>query len=118
MSRLENAKADMTNPRTIPGTDQRRMRLLPMRSMRVNATRVKRRFVEAISMDVAVGLVKPIIAKIVAEKYMSEFCVSELARRIVKASSGDLQTHKTAAKLATYTPPAMPFSLAYPSINP
>jgi len=72
-SRWENANAERRSPRIIPGMERRRIRRRPMRSMRVNARTVKRRFVEAMSMLVAVGLVKPRREKMVAEKYMSEF---------------------------------------------
>lgn len=45
-----------------------------MRSMRRMATIVNRKFVTATVRDVSVGLLKPTMAKIVAEKYMREFC--------------------------------------------
>lgn len=73
ISRWSNANAEISRPTTIPGIEMRRIRLRPIRSMRRNVRRVNRRFVPAMSMDVAVGFVKPIMEKIVAEKYMIEF---------------------------------------------
>lgn len=51
----------------------RRMRRRPIRSIRVNATRVLVKLVMAIEREVRVGEEKPIREKIVAEKYIREF---------------------------------------------
>lgn len=42
--------------------------------MNKKATRVKRKFVVEMERDVSVGEVKPTRRKIVAEKYIREFC--------------------------------------------
>lgn len=65
--------AQRIRPIAITGMDQRRMRRLPTRSMSNKATQVRRKFVTATESDVSVGLWKPRMVKIVAEKYISEF---------------------------------------------
>jgi hypothetical protein len=55
------------------GTENRRIRRRPMRSIEWKAIRVKRKFVRAMERDVKVGLWKPTRRKIVAEKYIREF---------------------------------------------
>lgn len=67
--------AQRARPRTMIGTERRSIRRRPIRSMKWNVTRVKAKFVHAIVRDVRVGDVKPTRAKIVAEKYMREFCI-------------------------------------------
>lgn len=55
------------------GMDQRRIRLRPIRSMSSRAAQVMRKFVTATEREVRVGLSKPRIVKMVAEKYIKEF---------------------------------------------
>ena len=55
------------------GIDQRRIRLLPTRSIRTRAAQVRKKFVIATESEVNVGLEKPRRVKIVAEKYIREF---------------------------------------------
>jgi len=60
-------------PTAMIGIDQRRIRLLPTRSMSIRAAQVMRKFVTATVSDVKVGLSNPRMVKMVAEKYISEF---------------------------------------------
>lgn len=55
------------------GMDQRRIRLRPTRSMSNRAAQVMRKFVSATEREVRVGLSKPRMVKMVAEKYIKEF---------------------------------------------
>jgi hypothetical protein len=55
------------------GIEYKRTLLRPMRSTSPSAATVPRKFVTATTMEVSVGLWKPITVKIVAEKYISEF---------------------------------------------
>jgi hypothetical protein len=64
------------------GTDQRRIRRRPMRSIAWKAKSVKRKFVRAMERDVSVGEWKPTRRKIVAEKYIREFCLIHVKVRI------------------------------------
>lgn len=61
-----------------------------MRSMSMSASTVKIKFVAATVNDVKVGLEKPTMVKMVAEKYMREFCrqckVSISAKRRVRGT--------------------------------
>lgn len=66
------AMALIVRPRTIIGILARRIRRLPTRSMKWNVPRVKTKFVRAMVRDVAIGFLKPTMAKMVAEKYMRE----------------------------------------------
>lgn len=70
-----NPTAQNRRPTAIIGMDQRRIRLRPARSMRLNATQVMMKLVTATESAVNVGLEKPTMVKIVAEKYIREFCV-------------------------------------------
>ena len=65
--------ATKRRPRIMTGTEDKRMRRRPMRSIRTIATKVKMKFVIAMLRDARVGEVKPRREKIVAEKYISEF---------------------------------------------
>jgi len=69
-----NPMLQKRRPAVMTGTEYRRMRLLPTRSISRRATQVIRKFVIATDMDVKVGLAKPRIVKMVAEKYIKEFC--------------------------------------------
>lgn len=62
------------SPRAMIGMDQRRIRLLPTRSINTRAAQVMMKFVVATDSDVNVGLEKPRMVKMVAEKYIREFC--------------------------------------------
>ena len=62
-------------PRTITGIESNKMRRRPTRSMIMRASRVQRKLVMAIDSEVIVGEEKSKREKIVAEKYISEFCV-------------------------------------------
>ncbi len=55
------------------GIEYRRIRLLPTRSISTSAAQVIKKLVIATDMDVKVGLEKPRVVKIVAEKYIKEF---------------------------------------------
>lgn len=74
-SRNTKARAQRDRPMTMIGIERRRMRRRPIRSIEWNATRVKRKLVEAMEREVKVGERKPTREKIVAEKYIREFCV-------------------------------------------
>lgn len=80
-----NATAHSTNPATMTGTLQSKIRLRPTRSMKANATSVKRKFVIAMDKEVSIGERKPTSAKMEAEKYIREFCGNV-------SSCSDLQT--------------------------
>ena len=66
--------AQKRSPHAMIGIDQSSMRLLPTRSINTRAAHVMRKLVKATDSEVNVGLEKPSIVKIVAEKYMREFC--------------------------------------------
>lgn len=66
--------AQSNSPSVIIGIAQRRIRRRPIRSIKMRATQLMPKFVRATESDVRVGLAKPNILNIVAEKYMSEFC--------------------------------------------
>ena len=68
-----NPTLQQRRPKAMTGVDQRRIRLLPTRSIRTRATQVIAKFVNATERDVIVGFPKPRIVKIVAEKYIREF---------------------------------------------
>lgn len=55
------------------GIEYRMIRLLPTRSISTSAAQVIKKLVIATDMDVKVGLEKPRVVKIVAEKYINEF---------------------------------------------
>jgi hypothetical protein len=61
-------------PTVIMGMEMRRMRRRPIRSIRTRAAQVRTKFVRATERDVSVGEEKPRMVKMVAEKYISEFC--------------------------------------------
>ena len=65
--------AQRTSPRAMMGIDHSRTRLLPTRSIKTRDAHVMIKLVEATESDVKVGLEKPRIVKIVAEKYIREF---------------------------------------------
>lgn len=71
-------RAQRRRPRTMMGREWRRILRRPMRSMRRRARQVMRRLVRATEREVRVGLEKPRRVKIVAEKYIREFCGAEL----------------------------------------
>ena len=75
MLRKTKARAQRNRPKTMIGIERRRIRRRPMRSIEWKATSVKTKFVEAMEREVKVGERKPTRAKMVAEKYMREFCV-------------------------------------------
>jgi len=60
-------------PIAIIGIDQSKIRRLPTRSMSTSAKQVMTKFVVATEREVNVGLEKPIMVNMVAEKYMREF---------------------------------------------
>ena len=91
----EKPKADMSRPRIMKGSEYSRIRRRPMRSMSVRATSVKMKFVTATVSEVSVGLWKPTRVKIVAEKYIREFCS---AVSVSQTSEGERTTYE-AAKL-------------------
>ena len=62
-------------PRIITGIEDNRIRRRPTRSMIMSASRVQRKLVMAIDSEVIVGEEKSKSEKIVAEKYIREFCV-------------------------------------------
>jgi hypothetical protein len=78
------------------GTEKRRMRRRPMRSMEWKATRVKMKFVRAMEREVRVGEWKPTRRKMVAEKYMREFW-GRISKRSCK--EGDAGTTYEATEL-------------------
>jgi hypothetical protein len=61
-------------PRAMKGIVCSRMARRPRRSIQVKARRVKRKFVRAMAREVPIGERKPMRLKIVAEKYMRQFC--------------------------------------------
>ena len=63
------------------GIESRRMRRRPTRSMIMRARRVQRKLVMAMDKEVIVGEEKSKSEKIVAEKYMREFCVPLATKR-------------------------------------
>lgn len=67
------AAAQARRAKTITGTERRRMRRRPRRSIRRRERSVKAKLVTATERDVSVGVAKPMSEKRVAEKYMSEF---------------------------------------------
>ena len=56
----------------MPGMAHNKMRRRPILSMMHNATRVKTKLVAATMMETAVAFLKPMVSKIVAEKYINE----------------------------------------------
>lgn len=60
-------------PMVMIGIDRRRMRLLPTRSISTRAAQVMKKFVMATVREVNVGLSKPTMVNMVAEKYIREF---------------------------------------------
>ena len=68
-----NPKLQRRRPMDMIGMDQRRIRLRPIRSMSSRAAQVMRKFVTATEREVRVGLSKPRMVKMVAEKYIKEF---------------------------------------------
>ena len=60
--------AQRASPIAMIGTDRRRIKRRPTRSIKPNATQVMTKFVTATESEVRVGLVKPSIVKMVAEK--------------------------------------------------
>ena len=80
------------------GIEYKSILLLPIRSMRPSATSVNRKFVTATVKDVKVGLSNPTIVKMVAEKYINEFCQKSVmfkcSRRDTYKATKLLQTLK------------------------
>jgi hypothetical protein len=70
-SMVENAAAQTSSAKAMIGIETRSIRRRPMRSMRTNARRVKRKFVTATESEVRVGEEKDNIEKMVALKYMT-----------------------------------------------
>lgn len=66
--------AQARRAKIMTGTERRRMRRRPRRSMSRRERIVKAKLVSATDRDVRVGVAKPMREKMVAEKYMSEFC--------------------------------------------
>jgi hypothetical protein len=76
----QKPKLHRSRPNAMKGIDHRRMRRLPMRSISCKATQVMIKFVSATDSAVRVGLEKPMMENMVAEKYIREFwMVSPLA---------------------------------------
>jgi hypothetical protein len=94
-----NPRLQRRRPNAMIGIDQSRIRLLPTRSISSRATQVMTRFVMATERLVSVGLSNPRIVKMVAEKYINEFCHFEVRneKRVVRK---DLRSHKVVADLA------------------
>jgi hypothetical protein len=69
-----NPTLQSKRPTDMIGMDQRRIRLLPIRSIRRRAAHVMMKLVTATVREVKVGLSKPSMVKMVAEKYIKEFC--------------------------------------------
>jgi hypothetical protein len=80
-----NATAQSVRPIDMMGTEYSSMRRRPMRSIKTRAAHVITKLVTATDSEVSVGLEKPSMLKIVAEKYIKEFC-SKLACRNSKSS--------------------------------
>lgn len=68
-----NPTAHSTSPTAMIGTDHKRIRRLPTRSIKTRAVQVMMKFVTATESEVRVGLEKPSRVKMVAEKYINEF---------------------------------------------
>lgn len=66
--------AQRSRPKIIIGIEMRRIRRRPMRSIRKRAAQVRTKFVRATERDVRVGEENPRMVKIVALKYIKEFC--------------------------------------------
>lgn len=64
--------------KNIMGIEMRRMRRRPIRSISMRAAQVRTKFVTATERDVRVGEEKPRMVKIVALKYIREFCEIEI----------------------------------------
>jgi intein-encoded DNA endonuclease-like protein len=75
-----NPTLQSRRPIDMIGMDQRRIRLRPTRSIRRRAVQVMRKFVTATVREVKVGLSKPNMVKMVAEKYIKEFYKSSQLR--------------------------------------
>ena len=73
VGRYLKESAIRSKPMTIIGIDWMSMRRRPMRSIKVMAIVVKRKFVPATVRETRVGFEKPTWEKIVAEKYIREF---------------------------------------------
>lgn len=69
----ENANAARSSPAIIKGREYKSIRRLPMRSTSKSASTVKTKFVTATVNDVRVGVAKPTIVNMDAEKYIKEF---------------------------------------------
>jgi hypothetical protein len=74
VSTKRKEKLQDKRPRTMKGIERRRVARRPTVSIVLKATSVKMKLVRAIESEANIGEVKPTRAKIVAEKYMSEFC--------------------------------------------
>jgi hypothetical protein len=92
------------------GIETRRMRRRPRRSMSRRERIVKEKFVTATERDVRVGEENPIKEKMVAEKYIREFCdnirsVMRIVRNNVSITGGQgsIRNHKVAGGLEAYT---------------
>lgn len=81
------------------GMERSRIALRPMRSVISSAMSVNTKFVAATHRDVKIGDVKPSREKMVAEKYMMEFCVRS-KHTTIEVRKGDKQIHRVAVALA------------------
>lgn len=88
-----NATAQAASPKIMKGIEAKRIRRRPMRSITAKATRVRMKFVRAIESEVPMGEVKPTREKMVAEKYMREFCVMLVVLPTKNSTYIDLQSH-------------------------
>ena len=95
-----NPALQIRRPTAMIGIDQSSMRLLPTRSIRTSAAQVMRKFVTATESDVNVGLEKPRMVKIVAEKYIKEFCDCSCQRVISQCVTVCLQNRRVVVALA------------------
>jgi hypothetical protein len=74
MGTNRKAMLQRIRPRAMNGIVCSRMARRPSLSIQVKANRVKRKFVRAMVREVPIGERKPMRLKIVAEKYMRQFC--------------------------------------------
>lgn len=75
-----NPALQSRRPKAMMGMEYSKIRRLPMRSTRTRAAQVKKKLVIATDIDVRVGLANPRSVKMVAEKYIREFCLVSVTR--------------------------------------
>ena len=68
-------------PVTITGIESNKMRRRPTWSITMRARKVQTKFVMAMEREVSVGEEKSKSEKMVAEKYMNEFCMKEVSKQ-------------------------------------